>query len=220
MIQRLKNAWGWILSILGIVFAVLLGARRIENGRIKKRVDNIQKEAAKTHEAVGEAKAVLEASEKVAKDEEAKIADRKERAKKLADRLKKLNNGTFILMLVVGIILVGTIVVSAEAPAVPKDYDTLLKYYLEAVDVAAEYKQLYEEAEASNKTLLNQVKLLQEQVAKLTETIDKLQKWLDEMQATVMKLLARKPLGFIGGLTVTGFNPPQPGAFVGVNIGF
>lgn len=50
--------------------------------------------------------------------------------------------------------------------------------------------------------------------------VETLRKLVNERQATIRRLLNRKPLGVVAGVTVTGLAPPTPGLLVGVTVGF
>lgn len=211
----LKSILKWIGFIFLAIFGILFGLRRHQERQIRRRVDQIEREAEQATSIVEEAREIKRETEHILAEEERRAKERRQRAKELSDRLDKL-------MIIVVIIALGLIfgrpIFAAEAQL--GDYDSLLKKYQEVVDIASQYKALYEDAERSNEILMAQIKALQAQIDSLTSLVERLQKWLDEMQQIVTKLLGRKSIGIIGGVTVTGIDPPSPGAFLGVNLGF
>lgn len=209
IIEWLKK-WGlWILGILAVISGIL---RKVEEARIRRQLREASKESARASEAVGRAKEVLEASEEVVKSEEKKMAERKKKAAELAKRLDKLS---IIIWVVIGTVLLAQSTVIAQ-----DNSDALMKKYLEAVEIAKEYKALYEEAEKSNETLLAQVKLLQEQVKSLLSTVERLQKWIDELQSTILKMLGKKNLSLTGGVIGSPTYVPNLGGFLAVTVSF
>lgn len=202
----------WGLWVLGIFVTIVGVISKINEARIRKQLRESSKESNKASEVVGRAEAILESSEEVVKSEEEKMAERKKRASELAKRLSKLS----IIIWVV----IGTVFFTQSAVIAQDNSDALMKKYLEAVEVAQQYKALYEEAQKSNETLLAQVKLLQDQVKSLISTIERLQKWIDELQSTILKMLGKKNISLTGGVIASPAYVPGVGGFLGVTVSF
>lgn len=223
VIAWLKKWWGLLVGGL-IGFLVLLSKVKLSN--VQKTVKDSGEAVNKASEEIGKAKTVINQSEKVISesektinnakrvvaDEEAKMAERKKKDRDLSKRLDKLS---FFAIVILSSILFITSLSSAENNSTTLNYDDLMQKYLEAVDIAKQYQDLYREAEKSNETLLAQIKELtsqlernteqmkvqQDQIKSLMEVVSNLQKWIGELQNTIMKLLG-KPVEISGGMTL------------------
>lgn len=206
MLKRLlafiRRKWPAIIAAL----LALAGTLRLVQGQKVKRLVKDASEAKSRAESL-RLDAGVEAERQKArlKEQEARIREgekNKERAAKLNERLAKLKKKHGLLLAVLGILLLalaaGPVKASDEA-ALPSDYAALARLYFQALDriaelkadleeaisIADEYKQLYEderqlrvqaeaavtEAESAVSRSLEREKQLQEVIAKQHETI-------------------------------------------------
>jgi hypothetical protein len=138
---------GICFLIKDFVIPLVLGVLAIFGYAANKTADPVSK---KTRDKEAKAKATIDQI----KQETAANQATKE---SLDDRLNKLKNGVLIVFLA---IFIGGAVEAADL-FIPKDYDTLKRYYIEAVSIAEGYKALSEKQA--------------EQIAKLTQAAEDFQ---------------------------------------------
>jgi|GEM_PF-2041782 len=206
MLKRLsefiRRNWAAFLAAL----LALAGAFRLVQGQKVKRLVKGASEAKSKADSL-RIDAAVEAERQAARlrEQEARMREgesNKDRADRLNERLNQLKKKHGLLLLVIGVLLLalgaGPVKASDEA-ALPSDYAALAKLYFQALDriaelkadleeaisIADEYKQLYEderrlrlqaeaavtEAEAAVSRALEREKELQEVIAKQHETI-------------------------------------------------
>lgn len=223
----LKKYWKAILAGIGLVIALLLG-RTISNERVKKRVEEIRDEVKEIELSREQSKRVLEESREEEAQVRARIQDRRERARRRREKAEQIGKGMLILLLILGGLILSEVTVqAAEDPSnIPTDYDTLLKKYLELVDLAETYRKMYEEAEKDyeaaerdNELLLKQIDRLQAELEIRIANEERLQKRVDELLDTIMKLLRGRNIDIKGGVGAKydprkGLTPPELFAYV------
>ena len=177
MRDRIKSWLAWLgAALLALVTLGLAGRRRVERPAGRQVDDALES----TREATQHAADVI-AEETAAREE------RLQKARELQDRLRRL---PMILLVVLGIALAAPV----SAQQLPGDYEQLADLYLEAVEIAAAYKALYEQAEASNARLLAELDALRRQVELLTATVERQQALIERQQNSI--------LGLLGGLSL------------------
>jgi len=189
----MKKIWNWIIGIVGVIFAfVVYGFFNRKDPFIKKKIEEV-KEQAKIEE------------EKV-KVIEKKVEGRKEKAMKLADRLKNKFN-IFLIILIVFCFSFGSVATNTiENLKIPQSYEELVVEYKDMADIAIGYQKLYVEAEADNQTLM--------------ETIKNLQSLLKAQQDIIDELLKKNRFGLFTGLNVVPFHPDYSGVMAGITFEF
>lgn len=213
MFDRVKTILAGVgAALLALVAGIFLG--RSARRPMAREVD---KALARTEQAVEHAGRVVE-------EERAKVEDRRKRAAELAKRLKRL---PVVLLVAVSVGCLGPVASAQEAPKpqppatkaqLPSDYDSLAKLYLEAVQVAAGYKQLYEEAEASNERLLQELETLWAEVQRLTQVVERQQRLIEAQQTTILALL--RSVRLTAGVSLQGLSPIQVVPWVGLAFQF
>src|SRR5690606_28955967 len=177
MWARVKSWLAWLgAALLALVTLGLAGRRRVERPAGRQVDDALES----TREATKHAADVI-AEERAARKE------RLQKARELEDRLRRL---PMILLVALGIALAAPV----SAQQLPGDYEQLADLYLEAVEIAAAYKALYEQAEASNARLLAELDALRRQVELLTATVERQQALIERQQNSI--------LGLLGGLSL------------------
>src|SRR5690606_30806090 len=177
MWARAKSWLAWLgAALLALLTLGLVGRRRAERP-VGREVDKALED---TRTAAGRAGDVI-AEETAAREE------RLQKARELQDRLRRL---PMILLVVLGIALAAPV----SAQQIPGDYEQLANLYLEAVEIAHQYKLLYETAEQSNARLLAELDTLRRQVELLTATVERQQALIERQQNSI--------LGLLGGLSL------------------
>jgi len=177
MWARVKSWLAWLgAALLALLTLGLVGRRRAERP-VGREVDKALED---TRTAAGRAGDVI-AEETAAREE------RLQKARELQDRLRRL---PMILLVVLGIALAAPV----SAQQIPGDYEQLANLYLEAVEIAHQYKLLYETAEQSNARLLAELDTLRRQVELLTATVERQQALIERQQNSI--------LGLLGGLSL------------------
>lgn len=124
---------------------------------------------------------------------------------------------------VVGVLLALALTLSPVALAqegFAPDYEQLLQLYREAIEIAHQYKELYEEAEASNEVLLAQIEQLNSQIKNLTATVERQQKLIEEQQKSILNLLGGNRFGIEAGVNVSGLSPITLEPYVAISLRF
>jgi len=177
MWARVKSWLAWLgAALLALVTLGLAGRRRVERPAGRQVDDALES----TREATQRAADVI-AEERAAREE------RLQKARELQDRLRRL---PMILLVVLGIALVAPV----SAQQLPGDYEQLAQLYLEVVEIAHQYKALYEASEASNARLLAELDALRQQVESLTAIVERQQALIERQQSSI--------LGLLGGLAL------------------
>lgn len=177
MRERIKTWLAWFgAALLALLTLGLVGRRRVERPMGQQVDDALEA----TKQATQRAADVI-AEEKAAREE------RLQKARELQDRLRRL---PIILLVVLGI----TLAAPVSAQQLPGDYEQLADLYLEAVEIAHQYKTLYEAAEASNARLLAELDALRQQVETLQATVERQQALIERQQRSI--------LGLLGGLSL------------------
>src|SRR5690606_20369409 len=175
MWARVKSWLAWLgAALLALVPLGLAGRRRAERP-VGREVDKALED---TRAAAGRAGDVI-AEETAARNE------RLQKARELQDRLRRL---PMILLVVLGIAFAAPV----SAQQLPGDYEQLAQLYLEVVEIAHQYKALYEASEASNARLLAELDALRQQVESLTAIVERQQALIERQQTSI--------LGLLGGL--------------------
>ena len=138
--RKVKNA---LCAILGLLVGFLLFWRKSDNPNAK------------------EVKKVLDESEKASKNVEKSKKEREAKAEELKDKLKKITTGTLILVFL--------FCMKTSAINIPQTYDEAIEYYLATVEVAKEYQELYEAAEADVNQLLEENSKLSKELEYMLE---------------------------------------------------
>jgi len=177
MWDRIKSWLAWLgAALLALVMLGLAGRRRVERPAGRQVDDALES----TREATQHAADVI-AEERAAREE------RLQKARELQDRLRRL---PMILLVVLGIALAAPV----SAQQLPGDYEQLAQLYLEVVEIAHQYKALYEASEASNARLLAELDALRQQVESLTAIVERQQALIERQQTSI--------LGLLGGLSL------------------
>lgn len=177
MWARVKSWLAWLgAALLALVTLGLAGRRRVERP-VGRQVDDALES---TREATKHAADVI-AEERAAREE------RLQKARELQDRLRRL---PMILLVALSIALAAPV----SAQQLPGDYEQLVQLYLEVVEIAHQYKALYEASEASNARLLAELDALRQQVEALTATVERQQTLIERQQQSI--------LGLLGGLSL------------------
>lgn len=174
LVNWLKKIWWLILAIVGIIGAFLAQKDKDDEWRyIEDDIDrHREEEEQKTEDALERQK------------------ERQKRSEKLKERLDKLPHLVIILVLLL------VFPVQAAEPVLSDEYDLLLEQYRELSQIAAEYKDLYEEAERD--------------VSALIESNKKLQQLIEEQGKLIEKLLKKERLSLSAGVSL---NQTGPGLF-------
>src|SRR5690554_6825753 len=176
MRERIKSWLAWLgAALLALLTLGLVGRRRAERP-VGREVDKALED---TRAAAGRAGDVI-AEETAAREERLK------KAKALSDRLRRLP----VILLALCLALAAPV----SAQQIPGDYEQLADLYLEAVEIARQYRDLYEQAEASNARLLAELDALRQQVESLTATVERQQAMIERQQQSI--------LGLLGGLSL------------------
>ena len=177
MRDRLKSWLTWFgAALLALLTLGLVGRRRAERP-VGSEVDK----------ALEDTRAAADRAGDVIAEETAAREERLQKARELQDRLRRL---PMILLVVLGIALAAPV----SAQQIPGDYEQLANLYLEAVEIAHQYKALYEASEASNARLLAELDALRRQVELLTATVERQQALIERQQNSI--------LGLLGGLSL------------------
>ena len=177
MWDRIKSWLAWFgAALLALLTLGLAGRRRVERPAGRQVDDALES----TREATRHAADVI-AEERAAREE------RLQKARELQDRLRRL---PMILLVVLGIALAAPV----SAQQIPGDYEQLAQLYLEVVEIAHQYKALYEASEASTARLLAELDALRQQVELLTATVERQQALIERQQNSI--------LGLLGGLSL------------------
>lgn len=213
VVPFVKKYWKQLLIGLSVLLAFIFGVKitsTIKDVKAKKAaekaakdVKNAELESAELKKKTAEAKAKADAATKKAKEtvDEAEITKkeseetRKTVADAMANRKKKaaeLKDKVLPFILIVILLFVGTSNVMATDPVPSPSYEKLMASYLEAVDLADEYKALYEAAESDNEKLLVQLEKneaaitsLQAEVTALSAMVNELNKLMAEKDAAL-----------------------------------
>lgn len=213
VVPFVKKYWKQLLIGLSVLLAFIFGVKitsTIKDVKAKKAaekaakdVKNAELESAELKKKTAEAKAKADAATKKAKEtvDEAEITKkeseetRKTVADAMAKRKKKaaeLKDKVLPFILIVILLFVGTSNVMATDPVPSPSYEKLMASYLEAVDLADEYKALYEAAESDNEKLLVQLEKneaaitsLQAEVTALSAMVNELNKLMAEKDAAL-----------------------------------
>lgn len=137
----MKKILGWIVSVLAAVGAVLAFFFR------RPSISAVERELEEVQEAV--------------EDIEDRQKDRARRKDELDERFKR--HFPFLLVILLAFAI--------PAQAADLSYDELLSNYKEVVQIAAEYKALYEEAESDLNVMVEQTKRLQQLVSEQQDII-------------------------------------------------
>src|SRR5690606_1651425 len=177
MWDRIKSWLAWLgAALLALVTLGLAGRRRVERpvGReVDKALEDTRAAAARAGDVIAEEKAARE--------------ERLQEARELQDRLRRL---PVVLHVVLGLALAAPV----SAQQIPGDYEQLARLYMEVVEIAHQYKALYEASEASNARLLAELDALRLQVELLTATVERQQALIERQQNSI--------LGLLGGLSL------------------
>ena len=203
MWSRIKS---WLAALGGILLVALTGFMLGSRRRTRPHGPEVDRALEAANRAAGEAKATIE-------QQRERMAERKRRAEDLARRLRAL---PFILLLALSSCLWSPAVSAQDT--LPSDYDTLARLYLEAVDIAAQYKALYEDAERSNERLLAQLEALQRRVEELAETVRRQQELIERQQGTIMGLL--RGIRVSAGVSLESLSPPSLTPWVAIAYEF
>lgn len=177
MWERIKSWLAWLgAALLALLTLGLVGRRRVERPAGRQVDDALES----TREATQHAADVI-AEERAAREE------RLQKARELQDRLRRL---PMILLVALSIALAAPV----TAQQLPGDYEQLAQLYLEVVEIAHQYKALYEASEASNARLLAELDALRQQVESLTATVERQQALIERQQNSI--------LGLLGGLSL------------------
>mgnify|MGYP001396206373 CR=1 FL=1 len=184
MWDRIKSWLAWLgAALLALLTLGLVGRRRAERP-VGREVDKALED---TRAAAGRAGDVI-AEETAAREE------RLRQHQALTERLRDLSRRGKRLPVILLLALVLTLAAPVSAQQIPGDYEQLADLYLEAVEIAAAYKALYEQAEASNARLLAELDALRQQVELLTATVERQQALIERQQNSI--------LGLLGGLSL------------------
>lgn len=209
MWQRIRN-W-FIAFISGAVAAVLLylGLRKPRVPTvIEKGTETAQKKA---QDAIAQANEALAKSQQVVAESQTVLEAARKRRQARQERARRLDGGggsllTIIFLALLVILYTGTVHAQETVP-VPESYDDLRAAYLEQVKLAAQWRELYQEAEADNLTLENEIERLQnhikyqdEIIASLRDTIKELKDWIAELYKTIADLSRRGLKMTVGAL--------------------
>src|SRR5690606_41022606 len=135
MWARVKSWLAWLgAALLSLLTLGLVGRRRAERP-VGREVDKALED---TRTAAGRAGDVI-AEETAAREE------RLQKARELQDRLRRL---PMILLVVLGIAFAAPV----SAQQIPGDYEQLAQLYLEVVEIAHQYKALYEASRSEEHT--------------------------------------------------------------------
>ncbi|TET08472.1 MAG: hypothetical protein E3J83_03235 [Candidatus Atribacteria bacterium] len=190
----MKKMWNWIKVALAIVFSVFAYVffTRRNNFELKKKIDEVKTEAKK--------------QEAVVKEVKKRIENRKKKAGKLADRLKKHFNIFIVLCIVFSVGVIGVTSPTVENLKIPDNYSDLLVAYKDMADIAIGYQKLYNEAEQDNQALL--------------EVIENLQSLMKVQQDIINELLKKNRFGLFAGVNYVPLNPSYSGLIAGLTFEF
>lgn len=173
MRERVKSWLAWLgAALLALLTLGLVGRRRVERPMGQQVDDTLE--------------ATRQATQRAADVIGEERAAREERLKKAKELSKRLHRLPVVLLLALGL----TLVAPVAAQQIPGDYEQLADLYLEAVEIAAAYKALYEQAEASNARLLAELDALRQQVEALTATVERQQSLIERQQQSILGLLS------------------------------
>lgn len=198
ILNKLKKGIEWLLYGLALVGGAFLFAffQKGNNREMLKKAREVKKEVQKEQKKV----------EKIRDN----IADRKEKDKKLVEKLKKHFHVFLVIILLTGMF---SGAVMAQEPSIdnlkiPDDYDALVDRYKEMALIALEYQKLYRETESDNEKLL--------------ETIENLQKLIKAQEEIIDQLLKQSgaDFGVITGINFVPADPLRSGLVLGVNWKF
>lgn len=202
VVPFVKKYWKQLLIALSVLIAFLLGVKvnsvikekkakkavtnaDLQSNELKKKQDELLKKA---DDATNSAMNTVEKAEETKKESEdarktvaEAIAKRKKKAAELKDKVLPI---IFIVLLLIG---VGGFNVGAEPTTLSPSYEKLMQSYLEAVDIADQYKQLYEEAETDNETLLLQLEKNEKTITDLQLEVINLTTIVDELKALIVE---------------------------------
>lgn len=204
VVPFVKKYWKQILIGLSVLLAFIFGVKitsTIKDVKAKKAaekaakdVKNAELESAELKKKTAEAKAKADAAKKKAKetveDAETTKKESQETRKTVADAMAKrkkkaaeLKDKVLPFILIVILLFVGTSNVMATDPIPSPSYEKLMESYLEAVDLADEYKTLYEAAESDNELLLVQLEKNEAAITALQTEVTSLAAMVDELNA-------------------------------------
>lgn len=216
----MTGIWDRIRNILAAVGAALLALfAGIAIGRRANRPfgREVDKQLQRTEDAAARAG-------DVAADERAKQEVRRQRARDLDERLRRLPGGPLSIILLAVSLTLFSPTVMAEAPSpppavnLPGDYESLVDLYLEAVSLAAQYRELYQQAEESNARLIAELEALRAEVQRLTQVVERQQQLIERQQRTILDLLRGVKVSV--GLGVKGLQPLAMAPWVAVSYEF
>lgn len=121
-------------------------------------------------DAVEDARKTLEQVQGVVAEAIRAQGDRQARAEAAKKKLEKIMTGALVLALC---LVTFPAMATGQDIYIPESYDELLEYYLAAIEVAQEYRALYEEAEAEVDRLLGQIEILDTEVERLAKYIER-----------------------------------------------
>src|SRR5690606_16384588 len=169
MWDRIKSWLTWFgAALLALLTLGLVGRRRA--GRPVGRLAD--KALEDTRAAAGRAGDVL--AEEAAAGEE-----RLQQALEVQVRLSRVLNA-------VHVVLDLALAAPVSAQQILGDYEQLAQLYLEVVEIAHQYKALYEASEASNARLLAELDALRQQVELLTATVERQQALIKRQQNSIL----------------------------------
>lgn len=194
----LNRFWKWV----GTFFAGLIAGLLLYLGIRSKSMPGAVKQGTKqatddANKAIDAANAALDKSKEVIAHSEATLEEVRKRRKARQEKAAKLDSGAGKLLTIILLaLLVGLYTGAVQAQdSVPESYEDLRAAYLNQVQVAAQWKQLYEEAEQDNITLEHEIETLQshiksqdELIASLRDTIAELKAWIAELYKTIANL--------------------------------
>ncbi|MGE5572916.1 MAG: hypothetical protein ACM3ZU_07870 [Bacteroidota bacterium] len=217
--EFIRRNWAAFLAAL----LALAGAFRLIQGQKVKRLVKEAQNAKEKAEALRSDAAVETEKQKARlREQDARMREgeqNKERAGRLNERLDKLKKKHGLLLLIIGILLLtlvaGPVKASDEA-ALPTDYAALAKIYFQALDritelkadleeaigIAGEYKQLYEDERRLRLQAEAAVTEAEAAVSRALEREKELQAVIQKQHETILQLaVARKsPLSFTAGV--------------------
>lgn len=79
----------------------------------------------------------------------------------------------------------------------PKDYDKLLQAYIQMVDFAFRWKELYEKEAQLNKELLQKIEVLTARMEEMQKTLERMDKTIEVLQNILLKVL-KPQIGIMG----------------------
>ena len=227
MLSGLVRLWervrGLVVAIAGAVVAFAVGAALAARNAAKLYAarHELEQSLDRVTQQVDEAKHVLD-------EERAKRQARRERQAELDERLRRLpgvKNLPLWLVLAVGTLMALTPGVMAASDAnassvdgLPSDYDQLAALYLEAIELAAYYRDLYLEAERSNERLIQELDALRQKVEELTQTVRRQQELIEKQQQSMLRILGR--VGVSAGMGIMDTHPLSLSWWVGLSYRF